>query len=166
MHISEDVEAVAEALLDASRALVAVAARSLADVEEVTLPQWRALVVLAQPAPVTVGDVAEALAIHPSTATRLCDRLERKRLLRRQWGISADRRETTVTLTSRGRRLVSRVMARRRQDLAAIAAAMTADDREQALRALRAFAVAADALPVVDPFGWAGANDESVAPHG
>src|SRR3954469_25046498 len=46
VHTSEEVSALTDALVDASRALVAVAARSLADVEEVTLPQWRALVVL------------------------------------------------------------------------------------------------------------------------
>jgi DNA-binding MarR family transcriptional regulator len=154
MHTTEDIDAVTEALMEASRALVAVAARSLADEDEVTLPQWRALVVLTRPSPVTVGDVAVALAVHPSTATRLCDRLERKGLLRRRWGVSGDRRETTVTLTSRGRRLADRVTARRRRDLAAIAAAMPARERDSAIRALRSFTSAAGALPGVDPFGW------------
>ncbi|CAM5308255.1 hypothetical protein SBADM41S_12362 [Streptomyces badius] len=43
----DDVDAVTEAVLTASRLLVAVSARSLAEVEErVTLPQFRMLVVL------------------------------------------------------------------------------------------------------------------------
>jgi DNA-binding MarR family transcriptional regulator len=120
----------------------------------VTLPQYRALVVLTRPTAVTVGDLAAALAIHPSTATRMCDRLERKRLVRRNLGASADRRETTVSLTGRGRRLVEQVTARRRRDLATIAASMSLTDRDQAIKALRAFAVAAADLPAVDRFGW------------
>ena len=152
----DHIDAVADALLDASRALVAVAARSLADVDEVTLPQFRALVVLTRPDPVTVGDLAAALALHPSTATRMCDRLERKQLLRRNWGVSTDRRETTVTLTARGRRLVERVTERRRHDLAAIAASIPPAQRGHVIRALTTFAEAAAELPGVDPFGWAG----------
>ena len=74
-----------EAVLTASRALVAVAARSLATAAatEVTLPQYRALVVLAAQGPLRVGDLAEALGIHPSTTTRLCDRLVERKLVRR-----------------------------------------------------------------------------------
>ena len=161
------VEAATEALLRASRALVAVAARSLADADEVTLPQFRALVVLTRSAPVTVGDLAGALDIHPSTATRMCDRLEGKRLVRRHPATSPDRRETTVSLTAPGRRLVERVTARRRRDLAAIAASMAPGDRDRAIGGLRAFALAAGELPVLDPFGWADAVEEArSAPDG
>jgi len=155
MHrTSEDIEATTEALLSASRALVAVAARSLAAVDDVTLPQFRALVVLTRPTAATVGDLAEALDIHPSTATRLCDRLERKRLIRRRPGAVPDRRETTVSLTPQGRRLVARVTDRRRRDLRVIAAAMPPDERENAIRALASLSRAAGELPAVDPFGW------------
>ena len=127
--IAADIEEATEALLTASRALVAVAARSIADVDEVTLPQFRALVLLARTGRVTVGDLAEALDIHPSSATRLCDRLERKRLVRRHPGVSPDRRETTVSLTAQSRRLVGRVTNRRRRDLAAIASVLTPKER-------------------------------------
>ena len=162
-----EIEETTEALLNASRALVAVAARSLADIDDVTLPQFRALVVLARPTTVTVGDLAQALAIHPSTATRLCDRLERKRLLRRRPGVPPDRRETTVSLTAKGQRLVRRVTERRRRDLAAIAAVMGGDERRRAIRALGCFASAAGELPGVDPFGWADRADENIpASHG
>jgi DNA-binding MarR family transcriptional regulator len=147
--------------------LVAVAARSLADADEVTLPQFRALVVLTRATPVTVGDLAGALDIHPSTATRMCDRLEGKGLVRRHAATSSDRRETTVSLTARGRRLVERVTARRRRDLAAIAASMAPEDRDRAIGGLRAFALAAGELPVLDLFGWADAVDEArSAPDG
>ena len=70
----------------ASRALVGVAARSLAGVEEqVTLVQYRALVLL-DAGPQNVGTLAKALGIHPSTATRLCDRLTTKGLVK-TWDI-------------------------------------------------------------------------------
>ena len=82
-------------MLTASRALVAVAARSLAVAApaDVTLPQYRALVVLAARGPTRVGDLADALGIHPSTATRLCDRLVDRRLVRRAVD-RTNRRET------------------------------------------------------------------------
>jgi len=153
--MNTDENEVADALLTASRALVAVAARSVADVSEVTLPQFRALVVLAHPTEVTVGELASALDVQSSTATHLCDRLEAKGLIRRTPGRSADRRETTLRLSRHGRRLVERVTAKRRRDLARIAAAMPAEDRAPAIRGLRSFATAAGELPVVDTFGWA-----------
>ncbi|MGH3283480.1 MAG: MarR family winged helix-turn-helix transcriptional regulator [Streptosporangiaceae bacterium] len=68
-----------DTVLAASRALVAVAARSLAAAgDEVTLPQYRALVVLAARGPQGTAELAAALAVNPSTATRMCDRLVRK----------------------------------------------------------------------------------------
>lgn len=143
----------AEALLLASRALVAVAARSLADADGVTLPQWRALVVLSGgPAPVSA--LADALDVHPTTATRLCDRLVRKRLVRRVPGAD-DRRAVEVHLTAAGKRLVHRVTDRRRRDLAAIVARMPAKDADLMVRSLRAFAAAAgEPAEGVDLFGW------------
>ena len=75
---------VVDAVLGASRALVAVAARSLANVgEDVTLAQYRVLVVLASRGPQRLADLATALAVDRSTATRMCDRLVRKRLIGR-----------------------------------------------------------------------------------
>jgi DNA-binding MarR family transcriptional regulator len=148
------IDTATEGLLIASRALVAVAARSLAGIDDITLPQYRALVVLTRSALVTIGDLAEALDIHSSTATRLCDRLERKRLLRRRLGASSDRRVTSVVLTAKGRRLVDQVTERRRRDIAAIVSLMAPQDLEHAVRGLRAFAVAAGEPPTVDEFGW------------
>ena len=157
------VAAATEALLLASRALVGVAARSLGDLNDITLPQYRALLILTRPTPVTVGDLAIALDIHPSTATRLCDRLERKSLVRRRPGASPDRRVTPVILTAKGRRLVARVTDHRRRDLATIAASMPEEDLQHAIRSLNSFAMVAGEMPAVDTFGWADStrDDES-----
>src|SRR5580658_2470565 len=64
---------VVDGVLAASRALVAVAAKSLgAAEEEVTLPQYRALVVLATRGPQRMTELADALEVNQSTVTRMC----------------------------------------------------------------------------------------------
>jgi DNA-binding MarR family transcriptional regulator len=146
--------ATGHALLVASRALVGIAARSLADVD-VTLPQWRALVVISSRPSVTVNDLADALAVHPSTATRLCDRLVAKRLVRRAQS-REDRRITELDLSAAGRRLVSGVTADRRASLVAIAGRMSPAARAALLEGLAEFAEAAGEPVGVDLLGWGG----------
>ncbi|HEX2699101.1 MAG TPA: MarR family transcriptional regulator [Acidimicrobiales bacterium] len=143
-----------DALLVASRALVGVAARSLAGVGDVTLPQFRVLVLVSSRDRTTVSDLAAALGVHSTSASRLCDRLVRKRLLQRREA-AEDRRQTDLFVTAAGRRLVSRVTQRRRRDLAAIAERMGEAAAADAVRVLRAFAAAAEeALQEADLFGW------------
>ena len=58
-------ESVVDAVLNASRVLVAIAARSLADAgEDVTLTQYRSLVVLASRA-AELAELADAVAVTP-----------------------------------------------------------------------------------------------------
>jgi DNA-binding MarR family transcriptional regulator len=151
-----------DAFLVASRALVGVAARSLAGVDDITLPQYRALIVLSTRPGMTVTDLAEALDIHGSTATRLCDRLARKQLVRRTRG-TADRRSTELRLAAAGSRIVERVTNRRRRDIAAIADALPPEVRARAVESLAAFAAAAGEPAGVDLFGW---HDGRPAPAG
>ena len=132
-----------DAVLHASRVLVSVAARSLADVDhDVTLPQYRALVVLASRGPQRPADLADALGSHPSTVTRLCDRLVAKHLVDRQTS-PANRREVTIALTPRGRRLVERVTEKRRAELAVIVSQVPTSERKTMFRGLRALGDAA-----------------------
>lgn len=144
-----------DAVLGASRALVAVAARSLADLaEDVTLPQYRALVELAARGPQRLADLAAALGVDRSTATRMCDRLVRKQLVQRR-RISTDRRGVRISLTPAGRALVEEVTRRRRVEIAQILRRMPLADRTSALRALRVFADAAGEVPEQDwSLGW------------
>src|SRR5438105_8412967 len=115
--LPEDIDAVTDAVLVASRALVAIAARSLGAVEhDLTLPQYRALVVLANRGPQLVGALAEQLDVNPSTATRLCDRLVRKNLILRRTA-STSRREIEVELSPQGGEVVDRVARRRRMEV-------------------------------------------------
>ena len=106
-----------DAVLGASRALVAVAARSLATVaDDVTLAQYRALIELAARGPQRLADLATALTVERSTATRMCDRLVRKRLVTRERG-TEDRRVVRVSLTDAGAQLVAEVSRRRRSEI-------------------------------------------------
>lgn len=134
---------VVEALLAASRAMVALAARSLAGLDaDVTLPQFRALVVLATRGPQRAVDIATELGVNPSTGTRMCDRLVRKGLVRRA-RTAGDRRVVRLALTPDGKSLVAEVNRRRRDELARIVAAVPARSHSALIRGLRAFTVAA-----------------------
>ncbi len=146
-----------DTVLAASRALVAVAARSLAVAgDEVTLPQYRALVVLAAQGAQGTAELAAALAVNPSTATRMCDRLVRKGLVRRHRQ-SGDRRAVRIALTATGRDLVAEVARQRREELARLLGALPAEEHEPVIAAFRAFAAAAGELPQPGAtLGWAG----------
>jgi DNA-binding MarR family transcriptional regulator len=131
----------------ASRALVAVAARSFAAVEsEITLRQYRALVVLATRGEQKASALADALEIHPSTATRLCDRLIAKGLIERTTS-PENRREVTVTLSPDGRALVRSVTARRRKEIRRVVDRLTPDAQARLIDALAEFADAVGEMP-------------------
>lgn len=149
--------AVVEAVLTASRVLVAVAARSIADAgHDITIPQYRVLIVLASKGPARPGDLAEALAISSSTTTRLCDRLARKGLISREREAeAADRRAVSLGLTARGRALVDEVTARRRTEIARIVDMVPQHDRSRLVKAFAAFASAAGEVPDAEwPERW------------
>jgi DNA-binding MarR family transcriptional regulator len=144
-----------DALLSASRVMVALAARSLADIDaEVTLPQYRALVVLASRGPQRVVDISAELGVNPSTGTRMCDRLSRKGLIGR--GRSAnDRREVRLTLTTAGEHLVQEVTRRRRAELARLVDTTPEAWQEPVTTALRSLAVTAGEVPESEWWlGW------------
>jgi DNA-binding MarR family transcriptional regulator len=154
---SDDIpnQPVVDAVLGASRALVAIAARSLAAAgDEVTLPQYRALVVLASRGPQRVVDLAGFLDVTASTATRMCDRLVRKGLIRRQ-RLSSDRRSVRVSISTTGRDLVAAVTQRRRREVQATVERMPPADRDRLVTTLRLFAEAAGEVPEQDwSLGW------------
>jgi DNA-binding MarR family transcriptional regulator len=130
-------------MLASSRALVAVASRSIAAVDgTVTLPQFRALLVLERDGPRKVGVLARELRIQPSTATRLCDRVVRKGLASRDVD-ATNRREVIVTLSEPGRALVRDVTSRRRREIAAIMAQVPPVQWAAIIDALTAFCAAA-----------------------
>lgn len=145
-----------DAVMLAARVLVGVSARSVAMVEdEVTLPQLRLLVMVMSRGPLNLAAVADGLGIHPSNATRACDRLVAAGLLDRRDN-PADRRNLLLELTPSGRELVVRVMAHRRVAIAEILDRMPAGRRRALTNVLRSFAAAAGELPHRDVWalGW------------
>jgi DNA-binding MarR family transcriptional regulator len=142
-----DIDEVVDGVLRASRALVAVAARSIAGVDgTVTLPQYRTLVALAAHGPQNVRTLADEIDVHPSTATRMCDRLATRGLIDRNLS-SESRREVIISLTPAGRRLVDKVMTRRRRAIRDIVAKVPGPLRPAMVDALQAFSDAAGDVP-------------------
>jgi DNA-binding MarR family transcriptional regulator len=143
----EPADELVDAVMTASRALLAVVARSLAAVDEdVTLPQYRALVVLGQRGTVRPAELAAALAVTPPTCTRMCGRLEAKGLVVRERPTD-DRRAVAVSLSAAGRDLVDDVSRRRRAELRTLLAGVPAARRDAVVDALRSFAEAAGEVP-------------------
>src|SRR3954451_15230646 len=134
---------VVDAVLRASRALVAITSRSLSVVnEDVTLPQFRSLVVLATTGPQTVSALADRLAVHASTMTRMCNRLVSRGLVVRAPS-AVDRREVVIAVTTTGTSVVENVMTARRKKLSEVVELMGDDDRVAVVVALNKFAQAA-----------------------
>jgi DNA-binding MarR family transcriptional regulator len=148
-------ESILDAVVTASRVLVAIAARSLADVgEEVTLTQYRSLVVLASRGPQGVAALAEAVAVTPPTASRLVDRLVRKGLVQRRTD-RLDRRQVRIGLTEAGRRLVDLVTERRRQEIADLLRSIDPEVQRSMAAGLQQLAQAAGEVPEQDwSTGW------------
>ena len=148
-------DAIVDAVLTASRALVAVAARSLGDIaEEVTLTQYRTLVVLASRGPQSLAELAVAVAVTPPTATRMCDRLVKKGLVLRRHD-RGDRRLIRLTLATRGRALVDEVTHRRRTEIVELVRAVPKDQRAAMVDSLQRLSAAAGEVPEQDwSAGW------------
>ena len=148
-------DAVIDAVLLASRALVAVAARSLSDVgEEVTLAQYRTLVLLANQGPQSMAKLAEAVGVTPATATRMCDRLVKKKLITRRTE-QVDRRQMRVRLTEKGQALVESVSKRRRREIKRILSVIPPKEQASLVHALSQFTSADGEVPDQDwSVGW------------
>ncbi|MET9771967.1 MarR family transcriptional regulator [Streptomyces sp. NPDC006415] len=164
----DDVDAVTQAVLTASRLLVAVSARSLAHVEDrVTLPQFRMLVVLSTRGTTKLVTLAELLHVAPSTAMRMLDRLITAGLADRKTNPD-NRRETLLRLTDEGHRTVENVTARRREEITAIVQRLAPHQRTALINALTDFNKAGGEPPApldestgLHPLGWGDSTTKS-----
>lgn len=138
----DSLDAITDALLTASRLLVGISARSIAEVDDsITIPQFRTLVILSSRGSMNLATLAGILDVQPSTVGRMVDRLVNADLVDRQQHPSS-RRELMVKLTPRGQRLVRKVTARRRDELARVVDRMPLRERHGLVRALTAFTAA------------------------
>jgi DNA-binding MarR family transcriptional regulator len=103
-----------ERLLSVGIGITAIALDQTPDAEELTLAQWRALVVAAANEGVRIGELATRLGLSVPAASRLVRRVERRGFVSTARA-EDDRRATNVTLTAAGRRTVDAVVGRRRR---------------------------------------------------
>ncbi|AUH70160.1 MarR family transcriptional regulator [Gordonia sp. QH-12] len=133
------VDDVADAVLTASRLLVSLSAKSIAQVDDsITIAQFRVLVLLSNSGPMNLSSLAHRLAVQPSTASRMIDRLSHAGLVERTPS-EQTRRELIVTLTSHGAATVREVTDRRRAEIEQVISRLTAEQRHELVRALTAF---------------------------
>lgn len=127
-----------DAVVEGTRVIGALIARTLVQLEPpVTMPQWRVLVLAADDG-CPVSAIADDLAIHPSNATRIVERLTSAGLVAKRRG-TVDRRQVMVTLTAEGRGLYGRAMQLRRERVREAMRVMSADECDQLVAALGAF---------------------------
>lgn len=138
-----ELDEILDAVTAGSRVLVGIATRSLErSGADLTLSQCRALVTLTQRGPLSLVGLAEALAVNPSTATRMCDRLVAKEL------VSRERVAGGVSLgpTPAGLKVVKAVTRVRREQLSRIVSRLGKDDQRELVRCMDAFRTAAGEL--------------------
>ncbi len=151
MHTPADADSqAADATLAASRALLGVVARSMVSaLDDVTLPQFRVLVVLSSAGPMRMGAIAERMGVIPSTFSRFIDRMVAGGWVERASSPDS-RREVLLELTRPGRDLVDQVTTRRRAHISAVLASMSLDQQAAVWAAFQAFADAAGEPPASD----------------
>jgi DNA-binding MarR family transcriptional regulator len=140
MNTAQDMEA----MLTAARVFAAITAEAIAQAGAgVTLPQLRVLVLASRPGPLNATGVAEALDVHLSTASRICDRLVQGGLLDRR-DRPEDRRQVELTLTDDGQKLLSKVTDHRQAVFGRILRRMDSDGRKSLIEGLTEFVNAAE----------------------
>lgn len=105
--------------------------------------QLRVLSLLSAAPRTNMNGLAEALDVVPSSASRLCDRLEAAGLLHRV-SDPRDRREVRLELTAAAQRLLDDLRGRRRAALGAVLERMSPAARADLVRGLAAFQAAAE----------------------
>ena len=120
---------------------------------EVSLPQFRLLMVLDELGPASSQRCAHALGVVGSSVTRLADRLDASGHLVR--GRDADNRSLVVLeLTDAGREIVQRVQSHRRAELGRALDLMAPEERAACAAALRTLRE-----------GLAGSVEDAARPH-
>jgi DNA-binding MarR family transcriptional regulator len=103
---------------------------------DLTLPQLRTLLILAEEGPLVIGQIAQRLGIGLSTGGHLVDRLVQAGLAERTED-SEDRRRTLARLTPKGEELHARLL-NRVQHIQTLIQKLDEDDLAALLQGLRA----------------------------
>ncbi|MCK2245061.1 MULTISPECIES: MarR family transcriptional regulator [unclassified Crossiella] len=138
----------AAAVEAAAETLVIVWGRAAESVHpKVSASQLGALVVVERHRSITLGKLAEELGAIPSSASRLCDRLQAAGLLARRSNL-ADRREVSLELTKDGSRLLAQLRGARQAELRRVLDGMSPAEQTALLAGLAGFHSASGALGV------------------
>ena len=140
MERVSDVAAAVESTVESLLAVLESA--RLAQSPAIPPTQLRVLTIIARNRHTNMSRLAEALEVVPSSASRLCDRLEATGMLRRVPD-PRDRREVRLLLTPAARRALDQLRELRRRALAEVLERMDPAGRQELVRALAAFDAAA-----------------------
>ncbi|KTR53229.1 MarR family transcriptional regulator [Curtobacterium oceanosedimentum] len=134
-------------VVDASVVGLGIVLRSLAPaLEQVTLQQYRILVLLVTRGSLRAGDLAVELGLLPSGITRMVDRLVRDGWVTRR----TSGREVLVTAGDEAVALVEHVLARRAVEIRTALRRMTPEERTAVRTAADALVRTTGAEPVLD----------------
>lgn len=138
-----DADAVREAILTASRLLVAVTADAVSSAQgTLTLPQFRLLETLHGRGPLKHAALADHLGVNPSTASRMVDRLVAVGMVERRRSPTS-RREIVLYLSAAGAEVVHQITERRQREISNIIGKMPESARSALVGVLNVFAEAA-----------------------
>lgn len=132
-----------------SRAHSAVARHAEADVARhgLTIAEFAIIEALYHVGPMLLGELQRRILVSSGGVTYLVDRLEQRRLVKRQ-PCPEDRRARYAALTPEGKRLMARIFPGHARAIEHAMSGLTRADRERAATLLKALGRAADALPV------------------
>src|SRR5437867_2372687 len=133
-------EELLDAMTEVSRHLLRLMTQcldQLTEGDEVSATQYRALAALAQRGPRNASVLAEELVVGRPAATKLVDRLVRRKLIRRKRH-PGDRRQVILEPTERGLEIVRAVQQCRRRRLARVLGELDPTAREALARDLPA----------------------------
>ena len=120
--------------------VLALAARaSVGAIQRISASQLQALLTIDRHGTINLTGLAEALAVLPSSATRLCERMLAADLVTKT-PATLDRREVVIRLTSHGSSVVAEIEALRQASLAAALSRMPETSRRALVIGLEALA--------------------------
>ena len=131
-----------ERLLTSGIGITARAIDQTPEATELTLVQWRVLVIASQTEGLRIGELAAHLGISIPSASRLVRRIEAQGLMT-ALRADDDRRATNIALTKTGREIVEAVVRRRRK---LIGLALSAEPQDQPADAVHLVGQIADRL--------------------
>jgi DNA-binding MarR family transcriptional regulator len=133
-----------DAVMRAARIFASITAESVAQTgDAVTLPQLRILVLASTRPALNNTEVADALDVHLSNASRTCDRLVQAGLLSRRES-RTDRRRVELSVTGEGERLLAAITSHRQAAFSRILKQMPPQDQLTLASALDSFTDLAD----------------------